>query len=347
MSRALVVGKFAPPHHGHQILIDKAFEVADEVVILCWANPEPHIADSATRAAWLRELYPAAMVIAPEDPPANDAHDEVHRAFCRDLLDGLGLTVDMVVTGEDYGDGFAETMGAAHVRLTRDWSTLSGTIIRADPHGNRHLVDERISRHLGELVVLMGAESTGKSTLAKALAEHFGTTWVHEYGREHYELKDGRLDLDDYVEIARVHRTREEEARRGTNGWIFCDTNAITTMTFSHLYDRDSRPELREMAAGCIGRYGLTVVCDDDIEFEQDGWRDTAEWRSRMQGIILADLAVRGIPYVVASGGLEQRISTVEAALVGGLTPSFHPPSTTGGHGPRPDDEAVLRSHAD
>lgn len=337
MTRALVVGKFAPPHIGHQLLIDKAFEIADEVVIICWANPEPYIADSETRTKWLGELYPDAFVIAPSGAPADIEPDKVHQAFCRDLLNEVGLSVDIVVTGEDYGDGLAEALQARHIRLTRDPSMPTGTLIRSNPHSSQDLVDERIAAHLSELVVLMGAESTGKSTLASALAAHFGTTWVHEYGREHYELREGLLDLDDYVEIAKVQRAREEEARRHTRGWIFCDTNAITTMTFSHLYDRDSRPELRLMAEECVNRYGLTVICDDDIEFEQDGWRDSVDWRSRMQGLILADLAVRKIPYIVASGSLENRIATVEAALEGRLEPKFHPPTRRGNFGPRPN----------
>ena len=106
-------------------------------------------------------------------------------------------------------------------------------------------------------------------------------------------------------------------------------------MMFSHLYDRDSLDELRCLASECAGRYALTLVCDDDIAFEQDGWRDTDDWRARMQGLILADLAVREIPYVVVSGDLEQRLSTATAALAGAITPSLHPPRHHGNLGPR------------
>ena len=112
-------------------------------------------------------------------------------------------------------------------------------------------------------------------------------------------------------------------------------------MMFSHLYDRDSLDELRRLASECVDRYAVTLVCDDDIAFEQDGWRDSDGWRARMQGLILADLAAREIPYVVVSGDLEQRLATATAALAGAITPSLHPPVHPGDLGPRSEAPPV------
>ena len=326
MTTALVVGKFAPLHRGHQDMIEAAAEMSDHLVVLCWARPDFTFADSETRAAWIRTLYPNTTVIVPADPSEDDAPGEVHRDFCANVLAAEGISIDLVVSAEDYGDPLAERLGAIHHRLDRTERGISGTMVRADPHGCAEHLDPLVYASFVKKVVLLGAESTGKSTLAKALAERFGTAWVHEYGREYYELRGGRLNLEDYVEIARVHRSREDEAARSAREWLFVDTNALTTMMFSHLYDRDSLDELRLLAAECADRYALTLVCDDDIAFEQDGWRDTDDWRGRMQGLVLADLAVREIPYVVVSGDLEQRLATATAALTGAITPSLHPP---------------------
>ena len=51
---ALVVGKFAPLHVGHQFLIETAIQTADHVVVLCWSNPDFTFADSATRASCIQ-----------------------------------------------------------------------------------------------------------------------------------------------------------------------------------------------------------------------------------------------------------------------------------------------------
>ena len=99
--------------------------------------------------------------------------------------------------------------------------------------------------------MFLGAESTGKSTLTARMADELGTVHVAEFGREHYERRGGRLTLDDYVDIAVEHRRLEDEAILRANRYLFVDTNAVTTMFFSHYYDRDSLPELRRLADEC------------------------------------------------------------------------------------------------
>jgi nicotinamide riboside kinase len=149
---------------------------------------------------------------------------------------------------------------------------------------------------------------------------HFGTSFVSEYGRAYYEARGGDLDLDDYVAIARQHRSLEDEAILRAVRYLFVDTNALTTMFFSHYYNRTSRPELRSLADDCRHRYAHVVVCDDDIPFEQDGWRDSELWRARMQGMVLHDLDVRGIEHFVVRGSLDDRIAQVAARLAGHAT---------------------------
>ena len=126
---ALVVGKFAPLHVGHQLLIETAIKTTDHVVVLCWSNPDFTFANSATRASWIRELYPAVRVVVPSGAPTNDSPDAVHQEFTSVLLADLGISVDYVITGEDYGDSLAERLLAEHIRIPR---SISGTGIRAD-----------------------------------------------------------------------------------------------------------------------------------------------------------------------------------------------------------------------
>ena len=110
----------------------------------------------------------------------------------------------------------------------------------------------------------------------------------------------------------------EDAAALEADRYLFVDTNAVTTMFFSHYYNRGSRPALRALADECRQRYRHVIVCDDDIPFEQDGWRDNDLWRSRMQGMVLHDLAVRRIEYATVSGPLEQRVDQVKQILTSG-----------------------------
>ena len=336
-SHALVVGKFAPLHLGHQQLLDHAHELAERVTVVVWSNPDFDAMPNELRAGWVRTLYPGATVLVGHDGPPNDSADDIHRHYTAALLARHGRTPDVVTTRESYGPGLAAHLGIAHeaVGSVRSPEDVSGKRVRTVVHAHRHLLHPLVYAHFVERVVLMGAESTGKSTLADRLARELGTEHVQEYGREHYAARGGQLDLDDYVTIARVHREREDEAIRRANRYLFVDTNAITTMFFSHYYEGDSLPELRRLAEACADRYRHVIVCDDDIPFEQDGWRDNVVWRGRMQGMVLHDLAVRRIPFHVVHGSLEDRVAQVRSILGGQAIAS---PERVRSLGPRPDE---------
>jgi len=338
---ALVVGKFAPLHRGHQLVLDTATNLAPVLTVVVWSNPDFPTMPNDVRAAWVRELYPTATVIVGEDGPSNRAPDIDQRRYTESLLEKHGLRPDVVVSSEAYGPGFAAHLGVSHefVDLERSIAPTSGTVLRADVHGHRDLLDPRVYRHFVERVVFLGAESTGKSTLAERMAAELGTVSVAEYGRAHYAERGGVLGLDDYVEIAVRHRGLEDEAALRANRYLFVDTNAITTMFFSHYYNRESRPALRAMADECRTRYRHVIVCNDDIPFAQDGWRDNEDWRGRMHGMVLHDLAVRDIPYSTVYGTLDERVEQVKSVLSGihssraELRPALGPKAPAEPHG--------------
>ena len=170
---ALVAGKFAPLHRGHEALLDHATSIAGRLTIIVWSNPDFPGMPNEVRGGWLRELYPGATVVVGEDAPANDAPDAAQHAYVRRLLARHGLHPDVVCTNEDYGPGFAASLGVAHERSAggRALVATSGTAIRGDVHGHRADLDSRVYRHFVERVVFLGAESTGKSTLTARMAD--------------------------------------------------------------------------------------------------------------------------------------------------------------------------------
>lgn len=170
------------------------------------------------------------------------------------------------------------------------------------------------------MIVFVGAESTGKSTLAQHLAQRLGAGFVPEIGRFIWEEKQGRLTADDYVEIAERHRDAEDTARGQAAGpWIFVDTNALTTLLLGLCFGQVSEPvppALLRYADDCRSRYLHHFVCADDIPYEEEpGVRENAAWRTRIQRLVLEDLARRGIAYTVLTGTLEQRAAKVMEVL--------------------------------
>lgn len=170
------------------------------------------------------------------------------------------------------------------------------------------------------MVVFVGAESTGKSTLARHLAERYGAAFVPEIGRFIWEQKQGELDAADYVEIAERHRDAEDAALATASGpYVFVDTNALTTLLLGLCFEQvqdPAPPSLLRYADECRSRYLHHFVCSDDIPYEEEpGVREDAAWRARIQRLVLADLDARRIPFTVLTGSVAQRAARVAQVL--------------------------------
>jgi HTH-type transcriptional regulator, transcriptional repressor of NAD biosynthesis genes len=354
----IVVGKFAPPHKGHQLVIDTALEHCDQVIVLVYGNPDFPDMPVFARADWLRFAYRGTVnleVFVPENAPPNDADDWTQREFVRVWLEERGLEPNMVFGSEEYIAGFASHIKAIPfvVDLERLRVPTSGTEVRKiwqayresvifvnDPplfyttHGDLELfaaLEHRVSypvleasqhwREPAHRIVLMGAESTGKSTLTERLAQEFNEPFVLEYGREVWQTKNGQLEQSDYTHIAEHHRELEDVAILKANRFLFVDTNAITTAYLGSVYEGTVPDRVIELAKEAETRYHHVFLLDDDIPFEQDGWRDGTRWRSRSQSIIKYDLRSRGVHFTPITGDLETRVNQVRAVLDGHVLP--------------------------
>jgi HTH-type transcriptional regulator, transcriptional repressor of NAD biosynthesis genes len=340
----IIVGKFAPPHKGHQLVIDTALEVCDQVIVLVYGNPDFPDMPVHARAGWIRAAYsgnPNLQVFVPENAPPNDADDWTQREFVRLWLEKRGLVPSMVFGSEEYIAGFAAHIKAIPfvVDLERLRVPTSGTEVRKIWQMYRTSRDvmlleqlqERVSeevlitssrwRDRVHKVVLMGAESTGKSTLTSRLAQEFNEPFVLEYGREVWESKNGELEQADYTHIAEHHRELEDVAILKARQFLFVDTSAITTAYLGSVYEGTVPDRVIELARAAETRYHHVFLLSDDIAFEQDGWRDGVLWRSRSQSIIKYDLRSRGVHFTEISGDLESRVNQVWAVLDGHVLP--------------------------
>lgn len=165
-------------------------------------------------------------------------------------------------------------------------------------------------------VAILGAESTGKSTLAPRLAARYGTLWVPEYLREFVETHQRVPFEHDQVEIARTQRAREDamasspEARR----WLFCDTTPLMTAVYSRIYWGRVPPDL--LALEAAHDYAYTLVAGLDLPWVPDGLqRESEEVRAKVHACLLEVLRERGIPFTLLEGDLPQRMRQVESAL--------------------------------
>jgi NadR type nicotinamide-nucleotide adenylyltransferase len=313
-----VVGKFYPPHRGHKHLIDTARRQVDRLVVLL-----PHHASQKIpgelRKAWLEEIHPDCEIhLVPDELPDDSA------AWAKFTLAHLGRAPDVVFSSEDYGPVYARFMGCRHVMVDRERRSvpISGTRVRSSPLDHLDLLEPCVRGYFVRRVVLIGAESTGKTTLAAALAGRFATHWVAEYGREYWERKVAGLSMDgplppfesgEFDLIAREQQARENAAARVANRVLFCDTNAFATGTWHERYMGRRSPAVDTV--GARDKVDLYLLTEPDFPFVQDGLRDGERIRDWMHGRFAEQLAGMSVPVVRLAGPHDQRMETAADAV--------------------------------
>ena len=163
-------------------------------------------------------------------------------------------------------------------------------------------------------VVVSGPECTGKTTLARALAEHYGVPWVAEYARRFVEEKGTAPVVGDVGAIARGQMALEDAAAAAGPELLVLDTDLMSTMVYSRHYYGDC-PAWVERAA--LRRAGdLYLLAGVDVPWVPDGaQRDRGHRRGEMQELFRGALRSRGRAVVEVRGPHAERMATAIAAV--------------------------------
>ena len=140
-TRALTLGKYAPLHAGHQLVIETALAEADEVVVIIYDSPETTTVPLSVRAGWLRALYPRVRVIEAWDGPAEVGYTpEIMKRHEDYVIEKLGIRdITHFYSSEPYGEHMSLALGAVDRRVDpeRTRVPVSGSMIREEPYNYR------------------------------------------------------------------------------------------------------------------------------------------------------------------------------------------------------------------
>jgi len=172
-------------------------------------------------------------------------------------------------------------------------------------------------------VAVLGAESTGKTTLCRDLATHFGCPWVPEYMRTYLQAKwdDEQLTCtwDDLLPIAQgqieLENKLAEQAAQTTdnNHYLFCDTSLFELMVYSNWYYGDC-PEVLTQAA-LVHYYDLILLTDVDTPWVADDLRDSPYQRDEISAYFADQLTAHNKPFQSIGGDREVRVQQVVKLL--------------------------------
>lgn len=315
MTTGLVIGKFMPPHAGHLRLIAAAAARVDRLAVIVFTKAREPI-PGALRAAWMRELCPGAAVHhVTEEHRVDFADPAAWELWIGAIRRVLPAGPEFVFSSEGYGDELARRLGARHVRFDRERAAppLSATMIREAPLAHWEALPPCVRPHYALRVAVVGAESTGKTTLARALAARRATAWVPEYARGYLEERGGTCRPEDLPAIARGQADAEGRLAREADRVLFCDTDLLTTALWSERYFGEVDGEVSRLAAD--GRYGLTLLCGNDLPWVGDGLRDSPGHREWFRRRFEEELDARGRPWRPVAGTGEARLAAAEAAV--------------------------------
>jgi HTH-type transcriptional repressor of NAD biosynthesis genes len=299
-----------PPHNGHLHMINKSMEMVDELTVLVCSVKREKIAGHL-RFEWMKQLVPNAHVIHVTDevPSYPNEHPEFWTIWTKLLKNYLGEGIEIIFSSEEYGQEVADRLGIEHLMIDRDRKVVpvSGTWIRNDPFKFWEFIPELIRPYFVKKIAIVGPESTGKTTLAEALADYFKTSWVKEYGREYFVGLKRPLNIKDIEIIAEGQLALEEKGLKNANKLLFCDTELFVTKIWSEIYFGKCPEWIIEKALE--KRYDLYLLMGIDIPWVDDGTREFPQLRSFHFELIKNELEDRHLSFVYISGDFKSRIA--------------------------------------
>jgi HTH-type transcriptional repressor of NAD biosynthesis genes len=334
----VTIGKFYPLHKGHELMIEMAASQLDELIVIVsssedvldYKNPR-HLADLDVRHDIIKQKYAGRniTVLKHRDiigSPINvDEHgtatDRAFWDYWLDIFSILAPDATHFVSSDRYGAKAADLMGIEWFAVDpdRELIDISATRIRANPLKEWKYISREFRPIYVKKVVVIGAESSGKSTLVKDLGKAWNSPAVPEYGRIMTEIVGGgEWVVEDFHNIVlRQQAMNTHAAKESETGIIFIDTEAYTTYLYCVEYLNTKSEILIRMHQR--EEFDLVVLVPNNIPWVDDGTRIQRDPKKRNS--FFSAMQIKVVPtakrlVTLKSSGRKERVEELTSAIM-------------------------------
>jgi len=155
-------------------------------------------------------------------------------------------------------------------------------------------------------IAITGPESTGKSTLASSLAQHYHTVWVEEYARQYLDQMSGPYEQSDLLTIAHGQIRNEQKSQEKARRFLFCDTEPIVLKIWSEHKYQHVAEEILEMHGWA--HYDHYLLMNIDLPWVFDPLREHPDQRSYFFDWFIRELEQKNASFSIISGAEDERL---------------------------------------
>lgn len=286
-------GSFDPVHIGHVQVMIKAASMCEKLnVVISYSKKRDRI-DIKYRYRWIKNILSHLdnvnvivvedMALSKEEYDSSDYWDK----GAKEIKNKIGEKIDVVFAGSDYrGRGVFEKLYSESkiYYFDRENVKISSTEIYNKPFKYWDYIPDEIKYYFVKKILIIGGESTGKSTLAMNLAKIYNTEWVEEKGREICEKAGGEeyMNIEDLQKCLIYQKEAMWDKEIHANKLLFIDTDAYITKFYIQFLLEDDEKSAHEKditekladAIGEINEFDEILFLEPDTKFVQDGTRN-------------------------------------------------------------------------
>jgi HTH-type transcriptional regulator, transcriptional repressor of NAD biosynthesis genes len=278
MTKAFVFGKFLPFHKGHEAMIIFALSKCDFLTVLICCSDKENVPDTV-RSSWIKKTFEnennvevrTFNYLESELPNTSETSESVSKIWAG-IFKNVLPDYSLLITSEEYGIFVAAFMNIQHMAfdIPKKLFPVSATAVRNNVFANWKYLPDSVKPDFAIKVVILGTESTGKTTLTEKLSKHFNCSLVLEAARE-IIANSNNFNFDDLHLVASEHSKRIDKTILADSPLVIIDTDIHTTKSYS----RFTFEKELEISADIYNsnKANIYLYLNNDVEYLQDGTR--------------------------------------------------------------------------